>query len=100
MAHPSQHGMQIGDDRAEARKGVPLRSVFLALGVFYAAAALLNGVRIYEETARLPFGTWRDAWLTMAWPLEKLSEKTRLDRPRAWMERHLAGKEANQHAQE
>ena len=91
--------MQIGDDRAVARKGLPLRSVLLALGVFYVVAALLNGVRIYEETARLPYGIWRTVWLTAAWPLEQLSAKTRLDRPRAWMERNWAGKETNQHAQ-
>ncbi len=98
MAHPSQHGMQIGDDRAAARKGLPLRSVLLAVGVFYVAAALLNGVRIYEETARLPYGRWRTVWLAVAWPLDRLSAMTRLDRPRAWMERHLAQKELDQHA--
>ncbi len=100
MTHPSQHGMQISDDRAVALKGVPLRSVLLALVVFYAAATLLNGVRIYEETSRLPYGAWRTVWLTMALPIKQLSAQTRLDRPRAWMERHWAGKEPEQHAQE
>lgn len=91
--------MQIGDDRAVARKGLSLHSMLLALGVFYVAAALLNGVRIYEETARLPYGAWRTVWLEVAWPLEQLSVKTGLDCPRAWMERYLAGKESKQHAQ-
>lgn len=84
MAH---HPTDVGEERARRGVGVPLSRIFVGFAVFYVCGVLLNGVRLYEDNLRMPFGKTRTFWLAAAKPVEWVSRTSRCDQFRAWVER-------------
>lgn len=67
--------IDVGERRAAAEAGRPLRSVFVAVAVFYITAALLNGTYLYEEAQLREFGSpARKVWMVATRPLAQMSE--------------------------
>ena len=82
----SDSSIDVGDRRAEAGAGVPLRSTLVALMVFYAAAMLLNGRHLHEAAARRPYGPGRTFWMALTAPFHHAAVTLRLDAFRARFE--------------
>lgn len=88
MAHP----LDIGEERGRQGVGVSLRTVSVALVVFYVCGVLLNGVHLYENSARLPLGRVRTFWMKVSAPAAWLSRSTRATGFRSGIEQ-ATGKE-------
>lgn len=69
----------VGERRANQQAGRPLSAVFVAVAVFYMAAALMNGRFLHEEASKREFGTVRDIWVAATRPLSELSTRLHLD---------------------
>lgn len=78
---------EIETERAAAQCGVPPRQSHQALAIFYGLLLLLNGSALLREAELMPYGRGRDICVALARPLAAVSELTRLDRPRGWIER-------------
>jgi hypothetical protein len=78
----------VGERRALDGKGRPFRSVVTAFGVFYLAAALLNGRHLHEDAKKREYGPVRDLWVAATRPLNDLSVFLGLDHFREGVE-HL-----------
>lgn len=78
--------MDVGERRAAEHAGRPRLSVFLAVGVFYLSAALLNGRHLHEDAKTREYGATRDAWVAATRPLARLSSFLQLDRLRSSVE--------------
>ncbi len=89
------HQLDIGEERGKQGVGVHLRSVGIAVVVFYACGVLLNGVHLYENAGRLPLGPVRAFWLKTTAPAAWVSRATGAHALRAWVER-ITGKEQRQ----
>ena len=69
----SHQKLDVGERRAAQEAGRSLRSVFLAVAVFYVTAALLNGTYLYEDAAKREYGSSRTVWMTLTKPLAQAS---------------------------
>ncbi|MEX2607000.1 MAG: hypothetical protein WD708_06610 [Kiritimatiellia bacterium] len=69
----------VGERRAELQAGRPLSSVYIAVAVFYVAAALMNGRFLHEEASKREFGKVRDIWVAATRPLADISTRLHLD---------------------
>lgn len=70
--------IDVGERRAAQAAGKPLRSVLLAVGVFYVSAGLLNGTYLYESAKKREFGKVRTVWVAATKPLAVTSEFLKL----------------------
>ncbi len=89
----------IGEERAEARRGVSPSSVTKALLVFYLLGALFNGEHMLDQAELMPYGAWRDVCVAAARPVAAVSRATHFSAPRKWMEtlpERLARTDANE----
>lgn len=77
----------IEDRRHEEARGWPRAKAHVAVAAFYLVVALLNGADVLRQAERLPFGRYREVCVALARPLAAVSRATRLDRPRAALER-------------
>jgi len=78
----SRTQLDIGERRAARHAGRSRASVFLAVGIFYLAAALLNGRHLHEDALKREYGPVRDIWVAATRPLHALSTALGLDRVR------------------
>lgn len=71
--------MDVGERRAQQNAGRPLRSVLLAVGIFYLVAGLLNGTYLYEDAQNrdLEKSSTR-FWITLTRPFATASEFLKL----------------------
>jgi len=70
--------LDIGERRSEQGSGRSLRSVFVAVAVFYVSGALLNGSYLYEDAQQREFGPARTVWMKATRPLAEISEFLKL----------------------
>lgn len=75
----SSSHQDVGERRAHQQAGRPLSSVFIAVAVFYVAAAVMNGRFLHEEASKREFGKVRDVWVAVTRPLANLSTRLHLD---------------------
>lgn len=81
---PNPHPIDIGERRAARKVGRSRSAVFVAVGVFYLAAALMNGRHLHEDAQGREYGTrTREIWVTATRPLQVVSTRLKLDRIRA-----------------
>ncbi len=79
MHKKSKRSPDVGLERMNAQKGVPLRYLIVALIVFYCVAGVLNGRHLYEAAELRPYGTARKVWLIVLKPIHAISKSLRLD---------------------
>jgi hypothetical protein len=70
--------IDVGERRAAQAAGRPLRSVFLAVAVFYVSAALLNGTYLHDSAEKREYGIVRSVWVKLTHPLAEVSEFLKL----------------------
>lgn len=66
--------LDVGERRALQDAGRPVRSVFVAVIVFYSCASVLNGTYIHEDAKLREFGGVRTVWMAATRPLANMSE--------------------------
>ncbi len=74
----SNHKLDVGERRAAQGAGRSLRSVFIAVAVFYLTAGLLNGTYLYEDASKREFGKARMFWMSVTQPLAEASNILKL----------------------
>ena len=71
--------IDVGDRRAAAKMGPPLRQACVAVIAFYLVAAVLNGRAIHEQASRREYGPARTVWVSATAPLRWVATTLRFD---------------------
>ena len=72
-------------DGKEKPVGMPLKTAWGGVVLFYALALALNGAALHRNNEILPYGPVRSFWLAASGPVAKACTALRFDRPRTWL---------------